>query len=223
MKDNSSTNKCKIACPFCHQQNIKQYISMHIKKMHKNSLYSQMVSRGMRYNLCNSKNISDGNLKFFCSICKREITSKSSYMHLKTKLHKLLQGNKNINNENPPNFGSLSKYPGINHDKNANKMVPNIKNGRSKKIIKNLLYDETPRTPSISSDSDSLESSESGRSIGRSNTESFWKNPKNLKKYSDVVDKIILRLQCRRQKKKDNEIIGKNKDIAQKFDLAKLK
>ena len=49
------------------------------------------------------------------------------------------------------------------------------------------------------------DSSETVRSIGRSNCEVFWKNPKNIEKYSEDVDMIITKINYRKQQLKELE------------------
>ena len=90
MAKNQNIIKEKIHCPYCNKLRIKKYISTHIKNKHSKSQYSQIVRKGMRYNLKNKDLIFKSNTKYYCEICRTTIKIKSSYMHLKSILHKKL-------------------------------------------------------------------------------------------------------------------------------------
>lgn len=102
MNNDKKLCKQRIDCPICGKKNfVKQYISMHIKREHPGSEYSQLISKGMKFKPNPSKDIFLNIDKYYCKVCQKAINKTSLYMHLKSLLHKkLLQNNtNNINNE----------------------------------------------------------------------------------------------------------------------------
>jgi hypothetical protein len=83
--------KQTIICGICKKEYIKQYISQHFRKIHKNSEYCSIVTKGMTMNInYNQKKIFKKNNTFYCYVCNKEIKKHSQYNHVKTYTHKLL-------------------------------------------------------------------------------------------------------------------------------------
>lgn len=136
MKNKRNTNKVVIPCPECSKAYIKQYISTHIKNKHKNTIYSKIIKRGMRYTLINNKNIFKTNKQIYCFICKRFLKNNSYYMHIKTNIHKFLSKIKNDENNKESNSYSPLKL------KN-NELCENNNNVNDHKNINKDNYNET--------------------------------------------------------------------------------
>ena len=84
--------KEKIKCPICDKSLIKQYISHHLRKMHKDNIYCKIIQRGMTYNIFNfhTNNVSNKD-QYYCKICNKSMDKNSKYKHIKTKLHLILE------------------------------------------------------------------------------------------------------------------------------------
>ena len=118
-----SKKKQTIICGICKKEYIKQYISQHFRKIHKNSDYCSIVKKGMTMNInYNKKKIFKKNNTFYCYICNKEIKKHSQYNHVKTYTHKLLmdkftkatnideqKSNKEINVSQKDNFSNSPK------------------------------------------------------------------------------------------------------------------
>jgi len=83
-------NKPIIYCPECNKPYIKQYLSQHIKRKHKNIDYSKIIKRGMRYKFKIINNIFLKSTEFYCNICKIKIKNKCKYIHYKSIMHNQL-------------------------------------------------------------------------------------------------------------------------------------
>ena len=123
----------------CHKPYIKQYISMHIKKKHTNSLYSKMISRGMRSNLYEPKKFIVDSSQIFCDICCRFIAKKSLYIHFKTKLHNSLNSIKGSKNGTNLYFNSSLKKD--------TQIILKESNGTSEIIVPNFPQKKEEKPP----------------------------------------------------------------------------
>lgn len=89
MSKRKTSSKQIIKCPFCDNDYVKKYISMHIRRIHKSNEYCTIIRRGMTYKNLSQTNIvnQEGEL-FFCQLCNKSIKKRSKYNHFSSETHK---------------------------------------------------------------------------------------------------------------------------------------
>ena len=109
MTKKKKSEKEIIKCPFCDKDLIKKYISQHIRRIHKENEYCNIIKRGMTYkNLPQKIKKNTNNNLFICQFCNKSINKKSKYNHFSSKSHKYWSDKiipKNLQNENKSKKG----------------------------------------------------------------------------------------------------------------------